>query len=168
MTDVPDTDRQARADRLKERIYLTFAALAVVLALGSHHPESALSALSTLLVTVFGTLLAIFTADIVSHLVVHGALPTRGELLGMVGASFGALTAVIVPVLFLVLAAFGVWRVETALDASAIALIAALVVIGLAAARRIPLTWWQKLIVLGAEALLGLAVVGLQLLAHGG
>lgn len=29
------------------------------------------------------------------------------------------------------------------------------------------MAWWKKLIALGAEFLLGLAVVGLELLAHG-
>jgi hypothetical protein len=33
--------------------------------------------------------------------------------------------------------------------------------------RRAKLTWWQRLIALGAEFLLGLAVVALELLAHG-
>jgi hypothetical protein len=41
------------------------------------------------------------------------------------------------------------------------------VVIGWVAVRRLELRWWQRLLALGAEAVLGLAVVGLQVLAHG-
>ena len=48
------------------------------------------------------------------------------------------------------------------------ALLLALIAFGWIAARRIKLPWWQRLLVLGAEAALGLIVVGLQVLAHGG
>ena len=160
--------RQERADRLKERIYLTFAALAVVLALNAHGAIDAGVAIRTLLVTVLGTLLAVFVADVVSHMVVHERGTTPAELRHAIGSSFGALSAVGLPFVFLLLALFGLWSTATALTASSIALIAALVVIGYAAVRRIPMPWWQRLIALGAEAALGLAVVGLQLLAHGG
>ena len=145
---------------------LRFAALAVVLALGAHGEAEPAAALITLTVTVFGTLLAVFTADIVSHLVVHERLFTVAELRHAIASSFGALGSVILPFVFLALAATEVWSLEAALRGSAIALIVALVVIGWIAARRVALTWWQRLIVLGAEAALGLAVIGLQLLAH--
>jgi hypothetical protein len=166
MTDVSAEDRTHRAERLKERIYLTFAALAVVLVMSGHNQSDPVVAILTLLVAALGTLLAIFTADIVSHIVVHEALPTRKQFRHMVSASFGALSALIIPFAFLLLALFGVWSTGTALFASAIALLAALVIFGWLAARRIPLTFWQRLLVLGGEALLGLAVIGLQLLAH--
>lgn len=164
----PSTDaRQIRADQLKERIYLTFAALAVVLALGSHSEEDAVAALTTLVVTVLGTLLAIFLADILSHLVVHERMLTASEFRHATLSSFGALGAVTLPFAFLVVAAFGLWSTMAALRASAIALLVALVVIGFAAARRTRLRRWQRLLFLGAEAVLGLVVIGLQLLAHG-
>ncbi|MEV7692787.1 hypothetical protein AB0N73_05595 [Microbacterium sp. NPDC089189] len=166
-TDPDPAEREVRAERLKERIYLTFAALAVVLALAAHGPVDAVSALQTLAVTVFGTLLAIFTADIVSHLVVHERMVTRTELGHAFQTSFGALGAVVLPFAFLALAAFDVWDPTAALRASTIALVLALVVIGFAAVRRVRLHWWQRLIALGAEAVLGLAVIGLQVLAHG-
>lgn len=168
MADLTHAAREERAERLKERIYVSFAALAVVLTLSGHDESDAGAALRTLLVTVFGTLLAIFTADIVSHLVVHEQAPTRAEFRRMLATSFGAVGAVGVPIVFLLVALTGVWTTSGALYASAIALIAALVVFGWVAARKVPLRWWQRLIVLGAEAVLGLAVVGLQLLAHGG
>jgi hypothetical protein len=160
--------RQERADALKERIYLTFASLAVVLALNLHGPVSAAKAVLTLLVTVVGTLLAVFVADVVSHMVVHERGMSAAEMRHAVRSSFGALGAVGLPFLFLLFAVFGWWEVHTALTVSAIALIAALVVIGFVAVRRLRMTWWQRLVALGAEAALGLAVVGLQLLAKGG
>jgi NitT/TauT family transport system substrate-binding protein len=68
-----------RADRLKERIYLTFTALAVVLALSSRQAEP-LEALFTLLVTVLGSLLAILLADLVSHAEHAGTMTLASSL----------------------------------------------------------------------------------------
>lgn len=171
MTDPGDdpnvSARLERADKLKERIYLTFTALAVVLALRAHGDVEPVKGLLTLVVTVFGTLLAVFTADIVSHLVVHERVMNRAEFRHAVSSSFGTLGAITLPVVFLLLAAFDVWEPEAALRASTIALIAALVAIGYAAVRRSPLSPMQRLLALGGEAILGVAVVGLQTLAHG-
>lgn len=159
-------EREIRAERLKERIYLTFAALAVVLALNAHGHVEAVDALKTLTVTVFGTLLAVFTADIVSSIVVRERMLTWAEVRHAASTSFGALPAVALPFIFIGLAALDVWYIESALHGSTIALIVALVVIGLAAVRKLTLRWWERLIALGAEAALGLAVIALQLLAH--
>lgn len=158
--------REQRAAHLKERIYVTFAALAVVLGLLSHHVGIG-EAAATLGVTILGLLLAVFTADIAAHLVVHARWMTQPELRHAVRTSFGAMGSLIAPFAFLGIAALGVWDAHTALLASAIALIGALVVIGWVAVRRLELRWWQRLLALGAEAVLGLAVVGLQVLAHG-
>ncbi|QCR19431.1 hypothetical protein [Agrococcus sp. SGAir0287] len=158
--------REERAAVLKERIYLTFASLAVVLALAGHGEPTAKEALATLGITLAGTVLAVFTADVVSHVVVHESLPTTDELRHIVGTLVGALGGVALPFVFLGLAAIGAWEPARALHASAVALIVALVVIGWLAVRRARIAWWQRLLVLGAEAVLGLAVIGLQSLAH--
>jgi uncharacterized membrane protein len=160
-------EREQRAEQLRERIYITFAALAVVIALDNHGVGAA-EALGTLVVTVLGTLLAVFVADVISHIVVQERMLTRPEMRHAVITSFGALTAVILPAVFLILAIVGVWSTDAALRVSSIALVAALVVIGYTAIRRIRVTWWKRLLALGAEALLGLVVVGLQVLAKGG
>jgi len=160
-------DRHERADRLKERIYLTFAALAVVLALATHGQVEAGEALRTLAVTVFGTLLAVFTADLISHLVVHERFMTAAEFRHAVVTTFGALGAVALPFILLATSAWEWWSVESALRWAAVALVAALVGIGFLAVRRISLSWQVRLLVLGGEAVLALAVIGLQVLAHG-
>ncbi|ASW54342.1 hypothetical protein [Plantactinospora sp. KBS50] len=161
-----DSESATRAGRLKERVYLTFAALAVVLALASHE-VSAGEALLTLVVTVTGTLLAVLVADVVSHIVVHATLPDERELRGMLRTSFGASGAVYLPLLFVAFAVSGRWSVALALRASTIALVSALVVIGYLAIRRLRLPTRQKLVVLLAEFVLGAAVVALERLAHG-
>jgi hypothetical protein len=92
---------------------------------------------------------------------------TRPELRSAALTSFGAMGSLIAPILFLVAASLGLVDTWIALLAGALALLGALVVIGWVAVRRLQLQWWQRLLALGAEALLGLAVVGLQVLAHG-
>jgi hypothetical protein len=163
----PDADH--RADALKERVYVTFTSLAVIMAMQSHSEQhvSAGEAATTLSITVIGTLLAVFVADLISHLAVHATLPTRAELGSMMRVSFGAFAAVVLPLLFIAAAAFDLWTIDTALRASIIALVVSLILIGYLAVRRVPMTWWQRLIALGAEFVLGAAVVGVELLAHG-
>ncbi|HEY0216646.1 MAG TPA: hypothetical protein VGC57_09660 [Cellulomonas sp.] len=158
---------EERAERLKERVYVTFAALAVVLTMGSHVEEITTGeATTTLLITVGGTLLAVLVADVVSHMVVHAALPVGAELRHMLRVSVGSIGAIGVPLVFLGVAAVGAWPVASALRASTIALLATLGAFGWAAVRRVPLPGWQRLVLLLAEVALGAAVVGLELLAH--
>ncbi|MBW0254026.1 hypothetical protein [Cellulomonas sp. PS-H5] len=165
--DAPAPTPEERADRLKERVYVTFAALAVVLTLRSHGDVTAGVAATTLLITVGGTLLAVLLADVVSHIAVHAALPTAPEARHMVAVCTGALGVLVLPMIFVGIAATGSWTVDGALRASTIALVASLGVVGWLAVRRVALPGWQKLLVLAAEVALGIAVVSLELLAHG-
>lgn len=159
---------EERAARLKERVYITFTALAVVLAMTTHSSElEAVSANLTLVVAVTGTLLAVFVADFISHLAVHQHLPSASELRHMTGVSLGALGILPLPFIALGGAALGAWSVPAALTAAAAILLGSLIVIGYLAVRRTRLPLWQRLIALGAEALLGALVVGLELFAHG-
>ena len=163
------TQAQQRAEVLKERIYITFTSLAIVLALSSHADElsSGLVA-TTLLIGVSGTLLAVFVADLVAHIAVHAQLPDRAELAHMVSVSTRALGVVVLPLIFVGLSAAGVWDVPRALRASTIVLVISLVAIGYLAVRRVPLRLGQRLVVLFAEFGLGIAVVALEVLAHHG
>lgn len=165
--DVPAPTPEERADRLKERVYVTFAALAVVLTLRSHGDVTAGVAATTLLITVGGTVLAVLLADMVSHIAVHAALPSPAEARHMVAVCTGALGVLALPMVFVGVAATGSWTVDGALRASTIALVASLGVVGWLAVRRVALPRWQKLLVLAAEVALGVAVVSLELLAHG-
>jgi hypothetical protein len=162
-----DLSAGERADLLKERIYLTFTALAVVIVIDSHGHVTAGDAMRTLAFTTAGTLLAVTVADVVAHLAAHARVLTGKELRHALTVALDAIGAVTLPFIFLVLALLDVWSVHSALIASKSALVAALVAIGWAAVRRVRLPWWQKLIALGGEAALGLAVIGLEILAHG-
>ncbi|WP_018179214.1 hypothetical protein [Jongsikchunia kroppenstedtii] len=158
--------RRERADHLKESLYLTFTALALSVALSYHGGISASAAITTLAITVLGAVLAMFTADLVSHMVVHERIMTRAETRHLVMSSFGALPAVALPFIFLIIAATTGWSVTTALTVSAIALTVALVLIAHLAVRSVELRWWQRVIVLAIEGALGLGVISLQVLAH--
>ncbi|GAA3406154.1 hypothetical protein [Pseudarthrobacter polychromogenes] len=169
MKEPAELNKHHRAEALKERVYVTFTALAVVLALQSHSEESltAGQAAVTLAITVIGTLMAVFVADLISHLAVHEKTPTRPELLRMAQVSFGAFAAAVLPLIFIALAGLGWWEITTALQAATAALVLTLVLIGYLAIRRIHMAWWKRLIALVAEFVLGLAVIGLELIAHG-
>lgn len=155
-----------RAETLKEGIYLIFAALSVTLVLLTHAETTAPEALLTLAVTIFGTVLAVFSADLMAHLITHGRFLSQGELSHALRASFGAAPAVLMPFLLLILAALTGWEVQEALWASAASLVLALVVLAWAAARRVGLDWWRRTLLLGGEAALALLVIAVQLLAH--
>lgn len=156
------------ADRLKERVYVTFSSLAVVVTMSSHTEGISVgSAAFTLAITVAATVLAVFVADIAAHMVAHAGLPSRDELGHMAKTSFGALGAIILPMLYLLLAAFELWQLNTALRAATVTLAATLIAVGYIAIRRVRLPLWQRLVVLLAVAALGFAVIALELLAHG-
>ena len=162
-----DTVPEERAKQLKERIYVTFTSLATVLVLLSHASEiDAAQAALTLTIVVLGTLLAVFVADFVSHLAVHGDLPTRKELTQMVRASFGSFAAIVLPLFLIGLSAFDVVGLGEALLAATVVLLLTLVVVGYIAVRRVQIPIWHKLIILLSELVLGIVVVLLELLAH--
>jgi hypothetical protein len=155
------------AERLKERVYITFAALAVVLTLRSEEHGDPAGAARTLFITVLGTLLAVLVADWVSHIAAHSALPTLKELRHMVAVSLGAISAVAVPLVLLTIAAFEGMPLDAALQASTIVLIVALGAVAYLAVRRVKLPWWQRLLVLLSEVAVGGLVVLLEVSAHG-
>jgi len=161
------TDAAAHADRLKERIYLAFTALAVLITLRGHEHIEAREALTSLALAVAGTLAAVIVAEVIAHLVAHERLTNRAELRHILNVATGALGGLTLPFLFLGLAAAGVWKVDGALKAATWAVIVALIVIGYLAVRRAKLPWWQRVLALVAEAGLAVGVVALELLAHG-
>jgi hypothetical protein len=156
-----------RAELLKERIYVTFTSFAVTLTLLSHADEvTPGSAALTLVIAVVGTLLAVFVADFISHLAVHSALPSRSQFAHMGRVSFGSAGTIVLPLLLMGLAAVGLLEVDAALRVSTIVLLLTLVAVSYLAVRRATMPAWLKLVVLLAELVLGVAIVGLELLAH--
>jgi len=163
-----DRPEDERADALKERVYATFTGLAIVLVQQANVEHvDANRAVVTLLVGIVAITAAGFVADVIAHLAVHNAFPDRAEVGRMLRVSGSAIASAGVPLILLALAAVGVFTLEGALRASSIVYIATLGVIGYVAVRRTRITWWKQLVALGTLIALGLAVVGLQQLAHG-
>ena len=89
-------------------MYVTFTVLAVTITLerDAEHATVGGAAL-TLLLTVVGTLLAVFVADVIAHMVRESSLPSRDELAHLVFVSFGSLVVVVGPMGLLGLSALG-------------------------------------------------------------
>ncbi|WP_159792857.1 hypothetical protein [Puerhibacterium puerhi] len=163
----PEALAEAVADRVRERVYVTFATLAVLLTLGAHsHGLRAAPAAASLVITAVGTVVAAYVAELIAHVAVHAELPGRLLLRRMAWVSLGAVTTAVVPLLLLGAAALGWWEVGTALVAGSVTLVATLVLIGWFGLRRARLPWWQKLLALVVLAALGTLVLVLKMLAH--
>jgi hypothetical protein len=169
MNHEPSAEKLAKlAAESKERIYITFTSLAVVLALRGHAEDMTPGLAGiTLAITVFGTLLAVFLADVMSHLAVHATLPTGAQLRYMVGVSLGSLSVIGLPMVFLWLADLDLWSTATALRASSLALVASLVVVSYLPIRQAKLPLLVKSAILFGEFVLGLVILGIELLVHG-
>lgn len=156
-----------RAEALKERVYATFTGLAIVLVQwGNVEHLDASRATYALLIGIFGITVAGFAADVIAHLSVHAAFPTRQELGRMLRIAGSALASAFVPVVLLVLAWADVIELEPALRSASIVYLATLAVIGYFAVRRTRLGWWQQLLALAILVALGGLVILLQQLAH--
>jgi hypothetical protein len=158
---------EERAQALKERVYATFTGLAIVLVqqANADHllPSQATFALA---IGIAGITVAGFVADVIAHLAVHGAFPTAEELRTMLRVAGEALASASLPLVLLVLAWIGILELEGALRAAAILYVATLGFIGYLAVRRTGARWWKQLVALGILMALGVAVIGLQQLAH--
>ncbi|MFD5863393.1 hypothetical protein ACFWGP_00440 [Agromyces sp. NPDC127015] len=163
-----DRPEDERGEALKERVYATFTGLAIVLVqLGNVEHVDATRAVVTLFVGIVAITAAGFVAGVIAHLAVHSAFPDRAEVGGMLRVAGSAIASAGVPLVLLALAALGLLDLEFALRAASIVYVATLGLIGYIAVRRTRVAWWKQLVALGALIALGLAVVGLQQLAHG-
>ena len=167
LSTISDEDKEDFAERLRERVYVTFAALAVILTLLAHaHGLTAGTAAGSLTITAVGTVAAAWLAELIAHLAAHGGFPDRTSLRAMTRTSGGALLALVVPLLALAAAGLGWWEVTTALRVGVGALIATLVLITWLGVRRTKLPWPARILALGGLAVLAVGVVALKLLAH--
>lgn len=163
----PTPSARHRAASLKERVYIIFTSLAVVLALRSHANETTpAAAAATLSIVVIGSLLGIFVADLLSHLTVHSTLPTGEELRRMIAVSADGLGVLVTPLILLAAAGLGLLSTATALGWSIAVLVVSLGVVGFLAIRNLPIPVHHKVAIMFAEVVLSLLVIGLELLAH--
>ena len=160
-------DAHQRSEALKERIYVTFTALAVIIVLERDAEHATVSgAALALLLAVFGTLLAVFVADIIAHMVRESSLPSRTEIGHLAYVSFGSMTVLVVPMAILGLSALEVIELVPALRAISVTLAATLVVVALFAVHRLQVTLGSKILALAIVTALGLAVLATELAVH--
>lgn len=172
MTSSTGTASAARARQLvpylKERVYVSFISLAVLLALGAHPADTTPStALGALLVAAIGAGLAGLVSEIIAHLAVHEHLPSRAETARLVAVSGGALATVALPAVVLLLSLAGLVPIAIALNLAVAVLALTLGAVGLLSVVRSKLPWYTKLGVFFVLFVLGVIVIAVQLLAHG-
>ncbi|MBM7412086.1 hypothetical protein JOE38_001909 [Clavibacter michiganensis] len=160
-------DAAQRSEAMKERIYVTFTALAVTIATEREAEHATIGgAALTLLLTVVGTLLAVSVAECIAQMVRDGEVPDRrdvGHILYVGISSLGVLPA---PLAILGLSALGALDLQAALRIIAIVLVATLVIVTLVAVRRLRVSFGVKLLVLAVVAVLGVAVLAVELAVH--
>lgn len=156
-----------RAAVLKERTYVAFTALAVLITMRAHDGHPAVgSACVTLAVTVAATTCAVYLADLLSHMVVTSRPPGRAEHRRIVTGTLGAATVAVPPLACIAVAATGLYPVATGLLAAMLLTTATVTGVAVLAVRRLDVPRGQRLAVLVAVAALALVVVALGLLAH--
>lgn len=162
---VPDAEQ--RSEALKERIYVTFTALAVTIATAREAEHStAGEAAITLVLTVVGTLLAVSVAEYIAQMVRDGEVPDRrdvGHILYVALSSLGVLPA---PLVILGISALGALELHAALRIISVVLVATLVIVTRVAVRRLRVGFGVKLLVLAGVTVLGVAVLGVELAVH--
>lgn len=173
---MPPTSRDARSEpqgtldertrALKERIYATFTGLAILTAVASSEHATASGAFWSVGIGILAISAAGFLAEVVSHMVNHGALPKVDAVRVMARIALGALGSAILPVLLLFLAWAGPLSLEWALGLGLAVYAATLALITLVAARRTTLGVGQRLVASGMLLGLGAVVTTLLLLAH--
>lgn len=106
-----------------------------------------------------------FVSDVISHLLTKDEMPSGAELRLFVRISGGGLSTVVTPGILFLLAWLGVLDIGHALIASSVIYIVTLAVIARLAVRKSDLSRGMRLVVLAMLVGLGLAVIGLQVLA---
>lgn len=162
-----EEQRRQAGDRLRERIYVTFTALAILMAMNAHGEAlDSPTVLWTLVISVLGVLLAGLVSDLVSHMIVHNTLPTAVEFRHMLAVSSRALGVLVVPLIAVGLAVFDVIADRTGMTIAIVGLIISLAVIARIAVSRTGLNGWRQLAVLVVIVGLGVLVVFLEALVH--
>jgi hypothetical protein len=164
--DATEEQRRQAGDRLRERIYVTFTALAILMAMNGHGELDSPTVLWTLVISVLGVLLAGLASDLVSHMIVHSELPSAKEFRHMAAVSSRALGVLVVPVIAVALAVFDVIEDRTGMTIAIVALIISLAVIARIAVARSGISGWRQFIALAVLVALGVLVVFLEALVH--
>ncbi|GEE02935.1 hypothetical protein nbrc107696_33810 [Gordonia spumicola] len=155
---------------LKERVYVAFTGLAIVLAMsfGESDHRSSQYAFTALLLGVVGVTSAASASDVIAHLAVHKEFPDRHELFVITKTTLGALSSAVVPAALIGLSWLGVFSIDTALLLAGLTFVVALGVVVWLAVRNADITGEQQLAALAIILGIGLLVLAAQVLAKAG
>ncbi|MFD4347241.1 hypothetical protein ACFWQ6_20710 [Streptomyces coelicoflavus] len=162
----PDEVRaEVRRERLKERLYASLTLLAVLVGLAqSGHPTHA-GAAASVMATALGLWLATLVADLQARPVAHGRRPTGPEVRHALLTSSPLLSSALGPALLVALSALGVLTLDTALWISVASEVAALALWGFVGGLRVGAGRLGALITGVLNAVIGLGVVAVKLVA---
>ena len=164
-----DAVAQLRADvlreQLKERIYASLTLLAVLVALAqSGHPGRA-AAVVSVTATALGLWLATLVADLQALPVARGRMPRLAEIRHALFVSSPLLSSAVGPLLLIGLSAAGMMELTTALWISVGSEVVALAVWGFVGGRRVGAGPLGALVMAVLNAVIGLGVVAVKLVA---
>lgn len=153
---------------LRERLYGAISCLAtlVVLTRYTEDDTDAWGRVLDVAVTMGGLWAASLLSEWVAQLSVHERAPRGIEAWRMVQASGQILLAGVLPLLALGAAGIGLLETDTAMWVAKWILVVEVSLIGLIAVRRTQLRWWQQIVAVVLLTGVGLAVIGIKVLAH--
>ena len=165
----PEHDKSSpheRAAVLRERVYVTFTAIAVLIVLRHEHVEVR-DAAGTLLIAVLGTITAGLLSEIISHGLVYQRRIEARDWRHMLSVAGAGLAVLVVPMAVLLLARVGAISLELSLRLGLLLLATSLAGFGFQAFRPIPVPPWRKVLGLAGLVAAAYGVVAIELLAHG-
>ncbi|MFG2654732.1 hypothetical protein [Streptomyces sp. NPDC048425] len=152
-------------ERLKERIYAAITMLAVVVGLAQNPHTGHWTAAAYVTATAVGLWLATLVADVQSHRVVHQRFPARAEARHMLYVSSPLLSSAAGPLVMDALSATGALDLDVALWIAAGVGVAGLAAWGFEGGRRMGGGLLASSLAAVVDAVIGVGVVGVKLLA---
>ncbi|WP_341267415.1 hypothetical protein [Gordonia malaquae] len=171
MTKTPSSEEITDSEKvgyLKERVYVAFTGLAIVVALytGDVHHRTPGQSFATLMLGVLGVTSAAFASDVITHLAVHKHFPDVRTLGVIARTTLGALSSLVLPALLILAAAWDAIEIETALLVAGGIYVAELALIVWLSVRSAAISWQQRAAAMLILVGIGVAVLAIQVLAH--